>query len=512
MDNEFDFFSAEEDIDSILAQFGADAEEAEPQLEKLSLPEEKPHAVPEVPPREASKPEMPPPRAQKPQKRAAEVRPGPDIRKKPEAAARSMPASAGERRRAPAQSRVPAKTAPRPAPKKKDSLFKRIIFGFTGVIFAGASLILLGWMLVNIHPDSALAASASSTAKTREDVVSRLDTYSNNSKASVLSDLTYIRKQYKIPEGNHKAPLADPSCFGETYDTNEVLAVIEKARQSGLLDNQSVIFSPNVEFYHNTPIYYYCDDTILVICWKEKIEGRVVTCSEVKIADASQFRRKICEDTYGSSVYVYASELARQTNAVVAMNADYYAFRDLGITVYDRQLYRFDEATYTGMYQKYNATDTLFINAKGEFVFFHKGEQTSREAMERFIADNDILFSIAFGPVLVENGVLQECDWYPVGEIFSEYSRAGIAQFDDLHYLYMAVSWSTENTPRCNVNQFAQYIYSKGVKNAYCFDGGQTGEIVFNGVPYNYIDFNAERTVSDIIYFGTAIPETEVFG
>ena len=30
-----------------------------------------------------------------------------------------------------------------------------------------------------------------------------------------------------------------------------------------------------------------------------------------------------------------------------------------------------------------------------------------------------------------------------------------------------------------------------------------------NGKPVNYIDFNAERTVSDIIYFASAIPEAE---
>ena len=37
-------------------------------------------------------------------------------------------------------------------------------------------------------------------------------------------------------------------------------------------------------------------------------------------------------------------------------------------------------------------------------------------------------------------------------------------------------------------------------------DGGQTGELVFRGEPYNYIDFGMERNVSDILWFATAIP------
>ena len=47
---------------------------------------------------------------------------------------------------------------------------------------------------------------------------------------------------------------------------------------------------------------------------------------------------------------------------------------------------------------------------------------------------------------------------------------------------------------------------------AYNLDGGQTSEIVFQNEPVNHVDFGYERTVSDIIYFATAIPESEVSG
>ena len=40
------------------------------------------------------------------------------------------------------------------------------------------------------------------------------------------------------------------------------------------------------------------------------------------------------------------------------------------------------------------------------------------------------------------------------------------------------------------------------------FDGGQTGELVFNGQIYNRIDFDAERTVSDILYFASAVGDS----
>ena len=121
--------------------------------------------------------------------------------------------------------------------------------------------------------------------------------------------------------------------------------------------------------------------------------------------------------------------------------------------------------------------------------------------------DNDVLFSIAFGPILVQNGEALWCDSYPVGEINSGYSRAGIGQVDTLHYLYMVLSHSPEKEARWTVNTFAQHFAEKGVITAFCLDGGQTGEVVFRGEAYNHIDFGAERLVSDIIYFASALPE-----
>ena len=47
------------------------------------------------------------------------------------------------------------------------------------------------------------------------------------------------------------------------------------------------------------------------------------------------------------------------------------------------------------------------------------------------------------------------------------------------------------------------------MQKAYNLDGGQTSEIIMNGEPINHIDFGFERTVSDIIYFATAIPNEE---
>ena len=364
-------------------------------------------------------------------------------------------------------------------------------------VFAVLTVFTFFWIGVNIHPDSGTSTAAG--AQNNLNLTSKLDVYVNNAASDALGDLTYIKKIYKIAETDTVAPKPNAAAFGTTTDPAVVQGVIDAAAE--LLNGQETVWQPDLPFYPGTEMYYYRDATILVIVWKEIIEERCATLAEVKIADGSQFRRKLAEDTYGSSVQLYATELAGAANAVVAANADFYAFRQIGVTVYQRQLFRNDG----------EKLDTCFITSGGDMLFSRAGELKGDDAVRQYIADNDVVFSLSFGPVLVDNGEVQQCDGYPIGEMDLEYSRAGIGMTDELHYLLMTVN-HTDSRPRARVNEFARFMAAKGCVKAYNLDGGQTSEIVFQDEPVNHVDFGYERTVSDIIYFATAIPESEVAG
>lgn len=247
-----------------------------------------------------------------------------------------------------------------------------------------------------------------------------------------------------------------------------------------------------------------------MICWKEVVAGCTCSYAEIKIADASQFRRKLADDMVNPSQRYFTTELHRQTNAVLSLNADFYQNREVGLMVYDRTLLRYPEYHYTGSYTYTSCLENCFVNSKGEFIYTELGQNFSREEMEQFIADNDVLFSIAFGPILIRDGQVQECNWYPVGEVGLVYSRAGIGIVDELHYLYLSLNHCPEKAGSWTVNEFAQHFGEKDVVTAYCLDGGQTGEMVFQGRPYNHIDFGEERRVSDDIYFVTGIGAQEI--
>ena len=253
--------------------------------------------------------------------------------------------------------------------KHSGNAFKKWLYASAGVLFAVLALFQLGWVAVHVHPGTD-GSSESAVIKTKTNLVSRVDTYTDNMKATLLGEMPVIQKQLQIPEAALTAPVPDPSGFGEAYNAGKVLEVIDSARESLLIgQNERMIFNENADFITTVPMYYYLDESLFAVCWKEVLEDRICSCCEIVVADASQMRRKLSQDTYGSSVKAYATELAAQTNAVVAVNADLYLQRDLGITVYNRQLFRFNEWIYTGRYNQYNAIDTLLIDTPIELAF-----------------------------------------------------------------------------------------------------------------------------------------------
>ena len=506
------------DIDNILAEFSASEQPQEPVQDveperNFVLPAdgEKTQTFSSKSIREV------PARPSEPEVRAADEKPG----------KRSLQEEPERRER----------TETEPKARKKPGRAAKAMISIAGILLSAACL---AWSASSIQPASGSASSGSGKTTKVLGVAEKVDGYAQ--KMAMEASVAAVPEieptpepvpviTHVIPEDWLVAPLPDENGFGKTATANaqEIMSVIEQARQSGLLgEDEKMIFDPTVEF--NTGSYYediqyYIDDTLLVICWKEIIDGNTCTLCEVKMQDGSQLRRKLADDMFGSQTQEYTTTMHAATNAVVSMNADYYLFRDMGIVAYNRQLYRFNESEYLWrngvQLQKYNCIDTLMVNGKGEFSFFHMYDTASPEEMQQYIDDNDIVFSLAFGPILVENGELNSSadfveQWYPIGEVNSGYSRAGIGQVGDLHYLYMSLNHSDEKQARWTMSEFGQHFYEKGVINAYGLDGGQTSEIVFQGgTAYNHVDHvngTNSRMVSDMIYFASALGGEEVVG
>lgn len=313
-----------------------------------------------------------------------------------------------------------------------------------------------------------------------------------------VAALEPVALHYTLPEKG-PGPVPNPACYGETDDPRRIAELLESDTARQLIGGQSLDFDPARDMLGRT-IYYYLDETILVLVWQQDEHGAVGTFAEVFISDPSQLRRKLADDTFGSYQYYYPSEFAAQTNAVLACSGDFYnsGRPDYGLYVYEGKLQRY----YLGGGQ------TCLFNADGDMLFTYENQFSSPEEAQRYLDENGVRFSLNFGPVILDHGVDVTPYDYPFGEVLDTYARCAVGQLGKLHYLMMTINCeSPDHYVYVTLRQAADSMIAHGCLNAYTLDGGQTASILIGGRLINPVQFGYERQMSDIFYFATALPD-----
>ena len=326
-----------------------------------------------------------------------------------------------------------------------------------------------------------------------------MDSYDELVSQSVAEarDAAYaVKKVYWIEEDAEIAPKPNSECYGETDDPSSLQWLLDEAAE--ILDGQETVFSTDIEVYPASVVTYYLDESIFVVTWQQLIDNFVYTFSEVKITHPSQFRRYLAGNEYNSDYMHPVSRMGNMTNAVMAASADYYRGRNHGIIVYEGEVKR---TNYSEL------VDTCFIDENGDMLLVPAGELIGMEAAQQYVDEHHIDFSLAFGPILVENGERCEPATYYLGEVNDEYPRAALCQKDKLHYVVVIANGKDMYWERPTIHDFAKNIATLDCEKAYTLDGGRTGTIAMNGKALNPIQ-RTERWISDIIYFATAIPST----
>lgn len=297
----------------------------------------------------------------------------------------------------------------------------------------------------------------------------------------------------KLRDSDLIAPVPLAEGYGEAESIQEMDWFQEKA--TPLLQGQQLYFGAERELLEGAPIKYYIDDSIAVVTWKELVGATVLTFAEVKIADGSQLRRFLSDGRFGAETQYKTTEMAKSVNAVLASSGDFYKFHYNGVVVYEGQVRK--------VYS--NPADTCYINDKGDMIFTYQDEKMTQEEAQAFVDENNIRFSLVFGPILVDNGQRCEPATYDLGEVNSFSPRAALCQMGELHYLVVTANPEPEHPGKMDIHQFAQRIVETGCEKAYTLDGGQTAAIALDGELVNHVLYGQQRPISDIIYFATAV-------
>lgn len=321
----------------------------------------------------------------------------------------------------------------------------------------------------------------------------RIETEMQASRDHILA----LPKRFWLPEDTLIAPEPDPACYGTASSAAELGWLLEAA--APVLDGQSTLFSSETVIMPGSEITYYLDETIFAVTWKQIMTDYVFTISEVKISDPSQFRRHLADNNFYSKKLYDTTTMAQTVNAVVGSSADYYRGRKFGIVVYDGQVMRVNNPA---------RADVCYIDKNGDLLFSYHGDLMDVESAQEFVNENDISFSISFGPILIDNGERCEPENYPIGEINENYARGALCQRDKLHYLVVAANYESVYTNNQTIREFTDNLMLLGCQKAYTIDGGNTAAIAMDGKLINRTAFGYQRMISDIIYFATAKPNT----
>lgn len=325
-------------------------------------------------------------------------------------------------------------------------------------------------------------------------LMDKFDRYMTNEISNALDGVLSVEKVYWLSDSDLVAPEPNPDCYGIADDASSLQWLLDEAAE--LLDGQDTLFTTETPVWDQSDVMYYLDETIFAVTWKQQMGGCVYTISEIKIADASQFRRFLAGGEYGSDKQYTTTEMAASVNAVVASSGDFYKYRRQGVIVYDGTVQRVD-----GVY-----VDTCFIDDKGDMIFAYRGDITTMEQAQQFVDENNIRFSVAFGPILIDD-YERVVPWtYALGEIDDFFPRAALGQRDELHYVLVVCNRDGGYNSTPTIWGFTDKVEKLGCKDVYTLDGGQTGVIAMNDQLINAVHFGTQRQISDIIYFATALP------
>lgn len=303
-----------------------------------------------------------------------------------------------------------------------------------------------------------------------------------------------VQTVYRLKDEDLVAPKPDPERFGTAQDPAQLKDLLEEAK--GLLEGQQTLFTAETVIKEGSTVHYYLDETIFAVTWKQVEEECVYTMTEVKVAHPSQFRRFFAGGEYGSGTLYTTTQMSESVNAVAAASGDYHGYRRFGVVVNNGKVYR----------SRSQFLDTCYVDENGDLLFVYAADTGTEEETQKYVDENNIRFSLSFGPVMILDGQVCVPRRYNSGEINEPYARAALCQMGKLHYVVVTANTEKPHYSMHTVRSFAENLCRMGIPTAYALDGGQTASIVMNNELINNVSYGSQRQISDILYFATAIP------
>lgn len=233
----------------------------------------------------------------------------------------------------------------------------------------------------------------------------------------------------------------------------------------------------------------YTDENISITINTIRAYDTDIYIADVVVSDISYLKTALANNTYGRNIKATTSEIAEDNNAILAINGDFYGFRDYGYVIRNGTLYRSN-----------GSSEALIINNDGSFSIVD--EATSN--LEELLA-NGAWQALSFGPALVVDSEIAVDTDDEVSQSKNSNPRTAIGMISPLHYVFIVSDGRTSQSAGLSLYELATIMQEYGVTVGYNLDGGGSSTMYFNGEIVNNPtsgNSSGERKVSDIVYIG----------
>lgn len=238
----------------------------------------------------------------------------------------------------------------------------------------------------------------------------------------------------------------------------------------------------------------YTDDNVQITIETIRQNDTAVYVADVQISAAEYLKTALAEGMFGTNVTERTSEIARDNNAILAVNGDYYGADSSGYVLKNGQVYRESVRKDSN-----NGDMVLYEDGSAEVIY---EEEVSADEL----ADSGVEQLFAFGPVLIDDGEITVSEKNEVGKAMASNPRTAIGWIDELHYILVVSDGRTEESEGLSLYELAEVMQEYGCRFAYNLDGGGSSTMYFNGEVINNPTTSgrniSERAVSDIVYIG----------
>lgn len=204
-----------------------------------------------------------------------------------------------------------------------------------------------------------------------------------------------------------------------------------------------------------------------------RIFDTTVHIAEIRIPDASWLRTAIANDTYGRNIKQTVAEMAADKDALLAINGDYFGFRNSGYVIRNGVLYR--DRIYD------SDQEDLCIWPDGSMTVIRETEVSAQELMDQGVQD-----VLSFGPALVRSGEIQVSESLAIGPYSDDNPRTAIGMIEPLHYLFVVSDGRTNTDKGLTPYQLAELMRDMGAQLVYNLDGGGSSTMVYEGEIINF--------------------------